>query len=606
MDLPTILIDNKKYLLLEHLKTFEELKKYFVNEFGILVTNFCVEDSLIANSEKTTQHYSRKLTGVSDGHKYTKNGHGLRCSSCRKNLSTIDWICRHDSKCKCKLSRTKIFEQSVSHESISKNHTEQETNINHDLTNLTISLENISTENLSNVKFNSQSSIEMTVSNFKSSIIQDIFLTREEAEAEKKQIREEAKVREIQLQDKAEARERQIREEAKAREKQLREEIENLKKENNDKLYIPSDFYSKCCNSDMNTIQNLISGLQKEYSVDSKGNTKNIIIKNDLMKKSSEIFIKKIFEHKKPIYLIIKQAIDKLLNILKIKNEQFFKKKIIHEAFKKIENFKTKAYKNTFEIIRSYKSKNKCFFCCCWIEKKNFHRHIDECQKYPFEKDFCYKCKRYVILKIIIDEKNLHKHICYRKPKFIQKIKIQSKERWKRRKLGEKRRQNKKNKRKIYQQLDFIYLKKIISNFVNQRRENLIEKIEDIKKGYPEEYLNLYEDDKKITYHFKRFFGDFIGDIGRFYGDTAKEKYFDPKKALKIYREHQLNFDYIDGFSNEHEKTIIEEKIQNSLLNLSKIRIPKFRNVKIYEDLIKTYLLACAQRREIDKEMGFH
>jgi len=141
---------------------------------------------------------------------------------------------------------------------------------------------------------------------------------------------------------------------------------------------------------------------------------------------------------------------------------------------------------------------------------------------------------------------------------------------------------------------------------VNQRRENLIEKIEDIKKGYPEEYLNLYEDDKKITYHFKRFFGDFIGDIGRFYGDTAKEKYFDPKKALKIYREHQLNFDYIDGFSNEHEKTIIEEKIQNSLLNLSKIRIPKFRNVKIYEDLIKTYLLACAQRREIDKEMGFH
>jgi hypothetical protein len=39
---------------------------------------------------------------------------------------------------------------------------------------------------------------------------------------------------------------------------------------------------------------------------------------------------------------------------------------------------------------------------------------------------------------------------------------------------------------------------------------------------------------------------------------------------LKIYKEYQLNFDYINGFSNEEEKIIIEEKIQNSLLNLSK------------------------------------
>ena len=58
---------------------------------------------------------------------------------------------------------------------------------------------------------------------------------------------------------------------------------------------------------------------------------------------------------------MINQAIEKLLNILKIKNEKIFRKKIVYEVFKKIENYKTRAYKNTFEIIRSYESKNNFF-----------------------------------------------------------------------------------------------------------------------------------------------------------------------------------------------------------------------------------------------------
>ena len=115
-DLQIILIDNQKYVLPEHFKTFEELKTYFATEFGILVKRFYIEDCLIANSEKTSQNYTLKLTGLSDGHKYTKNGHGLRCESCRKNLSKISWKCYHDAKCKLKIARTKKNEQSTSNE----------------------------------------------------------------------------------------------------------------------------------------------------------------------------------------------------------------------------------------------------------------------------------------------------------------------------------------------------------------------------------------------------------------------------------------------------------------------------------------------------------
>jgi hypothetical protein len=390
--------------------------------------------------------------------------------------------------------------------------------------------------------------------------------------------------------------------EAEERENLLLEEIKNLKKENHDIFYESDEFSPRYCNSDLNTIQNLILELHKTKDNNLKINFENKTKKTNNFKKN---ILEKILKHKKPIYLMINQAIEKLLNILKIKNEKIFRKKKIYEIFKKIENYKTRAYKNTFEIIRSYKSKNKCFFCRNWVGKKFFHRHIDECNKYLLKKDFCYKCKRYVVLEIIIDEKILHEHICCRKPKIIKKIKLESKSRWKRRKIGEKRIQRNLLKREIHQKLSGIYLRKIVSNFVNQRRENIIEKIKDIEKGYPEEYLNLYEDKTKITYHFKRFFGNLIGKIGRFYGDTTKEKHFDIKKTLKIYKEHQINFDYIDGISSEQEKTIVEEKIKKSLLNLRKTKIPKFRNVRIYADLIKTYLLACAQRREIDKEMGF-
>jgi|LauGreDrversion4_2_1035121.scaffolds.fasta_scaffold149673_1 hypothetical protein len=440
-----------------------------------------------------------------------------------------------------------------------------------------------------------------------------------------KKLREETEVREKQFQEKIrkenevrmkelEILERQLREELNTKELKLREEskfwktkaqewekklqeIENNKKENTIKFNLSniSNFYD-FEPPDTRLIQNLVSNLYPINNINPKENFEK--------KKIKEILVEKILNHKKPIYLMINQAIEKLSNILKIKNGQYYTKKYIHKVFQKIEIHKTKPFKNIFNIVRSYKNKNKCFFCRYWILNNNFHKHIDECKKYYLEKDFCEKCKRYIISKIIINNKVFHNHVCYRKEKIIKKIKIESKIRWKRRKFGEKKIKRFFLKRKIHGKIEEIYLRKILSDFVNQRRKQLIEKIDDIKNGYPEEYLNLYRNETEIPYHFKQYFSDFIGNIGRFYGDSAEKTYFNVEKAQEIFKKYQSNFNYINGTSNEQETKRVKEEIKNSLLNLRKINIPKFRKVKVYADLTKTYLLACAQRREIDKEIG--
>ena len=64
-----------------------------------------------------------------------------------------------------------------------------------------------------------------------------------------------------------------------------------------------------------------------------------------------------------------------------------------------------------------------------------------------------------------------------------------------------------------------------------------------------------------------------------------------------------MNFKFINLTANRQETVYVQEQIQNCLLNLTKIKIPKFRKVKIYNDMMKTYLLACAERRKIDEEL---
>jgi hypothetical protein len=326
----------------------------------------------------------------------------------------------------------------------------------------------------------------------------------------------------------------------------------------------------------------------------------NILINSTI---STKNLIKQILKSKKPVYLMIFQAINKILNVLIIKEDLYFSKKKVRFFFDRINFYKTKPYKKVFEGIRSYKNKSKCLFCNFWIEKTHFHRHIDECKKCRLEKDFCNKCKKYVIFEIIINEKILHKHICYRKPKTVKMVKSESKSRWKRRKLGEKKNPKNFNKRNFYQQLNGNYLKRILSDFINQRRNDFIKRIEDIKNGYPDEYLNLYRSETDFPHHFKLLFKKLIGKIGRFYGDTTKESCFDLEKEQRIRKKYESNFKFINSTANEQEIKDVQEKINFHLSTLKKNKIPKFRQVKIYEDLTKTYLLACAERRKIDEEL---
>ena len=323
---------------------------------------------------------------------------------------------------------------------------------------------------------------------------------------------------------------------------------------------------------------------------------------NTKLKTPNNILLKKILRQRIPIDLIILHALDKLSDIFLIKNDNYFSKKNIQEVFKKIYFHKTKAYKNIFEQIRSYNNRIQCFFCRKWIFKTHFHQHIDECKNNKIEKDYCIICKRHVVQKIVINDKSFHQHFCTRGEKNFKQVTIKSKNRWKRRQLGEKKIFKKIIRREVFDQLNGRYLKKIISNFVNQRRLNILKKIENIKNGYPEEYLNLYQSDTDFPYHFYKIFKNFIGIIGRFYGDTIKQTYFDTKKEFEFRKKYQLNFKFINCTANDEEIKYIQEQIRLSLSKIKEMIIPKFRKVKIYRDLMKTYLIACAERRKIDEE----
>ena len=68
----------------------------------------------------------------------------------------------------------------------------------------------------------------------------------------------------------------------------------------------------------------MILELHKTKDNNLKINFENKTKKTNNFKKN---ILEKILKHKKPIYLMINQAIEKLLNILKIKNEKIFRKK---------------------------------------------------------------------------------------------------------------------------------------------------------------------------------------------------------------------------------------------------------------------------------------
>ncbi len=112
---------------------------------------------------------------------------------------------------------------------------EQESDVKYNLKDQTISLDNISTTNTSNLKFISQSSIEMRNSQIKDSKIQDISIYNEYEEISQikskyeSELQKEKDLREIEIHEKYVL--KRQKDETETRERQIREEAETLKKQ---------------------------------------------------------------------------------------------------------------------------------------------------------------------------------------------------------------------------------------------------------------------------------------------------------------------------------------------------------------------------------------
>jgi hypothetical protein len=145
-------------------------------------------------------------------------------------------------------------------------------------------------------------------------------------------------------------------------------------------------------------------------------------------------------------------------------------------------------------------------------------------------------------------------------------------------------------------------LRKILHDFINEKRIKRMEYNTELESGLPKEILDLYFDEMKYSWHFEKFFGGLIGTCGRFYGDTEKIKPFQFDKAQLLSKKYQklLHVHKYGGTEEEEEELRKFADNQRAL----KLQIPKPMPVKLYDDMILTYLVACGQRRSVDIELG--
>ena len=69
----------------------------------------------------------------------------------------------------------------------------------------------------------------------------------------------------------------------------------------------------------------------------------------------------------------------------------------------------------------------------------------------------------------------------------------------------------------------------------------------------------------------------------------------------KLKKKYEKNFKYSDGKTSEEETILIEKEIQ-IVCEIYKKEIPKWIKTKVSNDMELTYVLACSQRREIDRQ----
>jgi hypothetical protein len=287
------------------------------------------------------------------------------------------------------------------------------------------------------------------------------------------------------------------------------------------------------------------------------------------------------------------------------KIEKKWKKKFMQNLEKN--NAKYFCKKRWGKTFLKYGNKFKCNNCSKLNCIKNFHRHIDECNQSSFEKNFCLFCHRDIVEKIEFDDKILHKHSCSRKKKKKKLIKKPSYLRWKRRMKGEKFfLRNFKQKPIFGLFFDVLFVNKIVNNFVNQKRNSMLLVYNGLKEGYPEEYLDLYSSTNTYI-PFEKMFASCINEIGRLYKIDYAFEITNPTDFMfleeKLKKKYEKNFKYLNGKTSEEETILIEKEIQ-MVCRIYKKKIPKWIKTKISNDMELTYVLACSQRREIDRQLN--
>lgn len=101
-------INNKKHLL-PPASTFKELKLSILKEFGKLALEFTANEASLALSLNPKLFNNVEVT-IDEHHNFEsfgKKGNSFRCSNCRGNLSTQNFMCSHTSSCRKSLYKEK-------------------------------------------------------------------------------------------------------------------------------------------------------------------------------------------------------------------------------------------------------------------------------------------------------------------------------------------------------------------------------------------------------------------------------------------------------------------------------------------------------------------
>ena len=107
-NLVRVIIQNKVHVL-PSVSTFQELRLAILTDFRLLTLNFLADD--LTPSLRISPNSFKRIEAIIEEN-YTYEAHGkkgncFRCTYCKRSLSTINFTCRHDSKCRNSSMRQK-------------------------------------------------------------------------------------------------------------------------------------------------------------------------------------------------------------------------------------------------------------------------------------------------------------------------------------------------------------------------------------------------------------------------------------------------------------------------------------------------------------------